>query len=75
MEIMWSVVASFIASLVLKSFSSICSVVNTVFKYFLFVKKEEVKEKTEKKRVEENKKIDDVCDNGTIEDLIDLGAK
>lgn len=72
---MWSVVISFITSLLTKSFSALCTAVAYVFQYFLYVKKEEVKTKKEEKRQEENKKIDEVCDNGSLNDLINLGVK
>ncbi len=72
---MWSVVISFLSSLLTKSLSAICSAVSSVFQYFLYVKKEETMTKKEEIRKEENKKIDDVCNNGSINDLINLGVK
>ena len=72
---MWNTIKSFLSSVLLKSLSDICSAVIAVFQYFLFVKKEEIKTKNEKKKEEQNKKIDEVCNNGSLNDLLNLGDK
>lgn len=43
-----------------------------IFSYLLIVKKEQIEKEKENKKEQLDKKIEEVCDNGTLEDLLDL---
>jgi hypothetical protein len=72
---MISTILKFLSSPTLRTINKICSTVNVIFKFLS--KKHDYKVEKEKK--EEMKKdfetIDDVCNNGTMDDLFNLDDK
>jgi hypothetical protein len=72
---MISLILKLLSSSILKTINKVCSTINIVFK-FLFKKHDY---KVEKEKKEEMKKdfeiIDDVCNNGTMDDLFNLDNK
>lgn len=53
----------------------LCEVAKSFFQYKTSVIKQKEREEEEKKTAEFNKKVDEVVDNGTIDDLLDLKRK
>jgi hypothetical protein len=53
----------------------LCNVIKSFFQYKTSVIKQKEREEEEKKTAEFNKKADEVVDNGTIDDLLDLKRK
>ncbi len=53
----------------------LCEAAKSFFQYKTSVIKQKEREEEEKKTAEFNKKVDEVVDNGTIDDLLDLKRK
>jgi hypothetical protein len=72
---MFSILIKIITSQTLRTITKICSTVQCVIKYlsekFHYQKKKEENEQ----KMKDFKTIDDVCDNGSIDDLFDLKNK
>lgn len=68
LTIVLNAITSSLASILTKALS----LGKEVMKYLNFCKEEKRKEKDEKKVKEYNDKVKDACDNGTIEDLLNL---
>lgn len=72
---MWDFLSKLVSNGILKVIIPLCSTIKCVFSYLN--KKEDIKKEKEIKEneKEECKTIDDICNKGTIEDLINLGDK
>lgn len=68
LTIVLNAIASSLASILLKTLSFGVEIV----KYLNFCKKEKRREREEKKVKEYNDKVKDACDNGDVEDLLNL---
>ena len=53
----------------------LCEAAKSFFQYKTSIIKQKEREEEEKKTAEFNKKVDEVVDNGTIDDLLDLKRK
>ena len=68
LTIVLNAIASSLASILMKALSFGVEVV----KYLNYCKTEKRQEMEEKKTKEHNEKVKDACDNGDVEDLLDL---
>jgi hypothetical protein len=58
-----------------KTIIAICDMIKSLFLYKRTVIKNKIDEQKKKENIEFNKKVDEVVDNGTIDDLLDLKRK
>jgi len=65
-------IVSFVGPLLGKVLLGLFSCLKEVFKYLNFLKQEAKDEKEEKEIKEHNDHVKDVCDNGNVEDLLNL---
>lgn len=75
MKAFLSVVLTYVSSLVAANFKQIIACLCEALKLLNAKKKESAEKKQEKLDNEFNKKVDDVIDKGSIEDLLDLSRK
>ena len=67
-----TIILNAIASSLAKILTETLSVAKELLKFLNYCKEEKKKEKEEKKIREYNEKVKDACDNGNVEDLLNL---
>lgn len=72
---MISLIIKLITSKFLSTVCKVCNTVNTVFKFYIMKYKDEKKEKQKQELKEDFKTIDNVCNDGSINDLLNIGEK
>lgn len=70
-----TIILNAIASSLAKILTETLSVAKELLKFLNYCKEEKKKEKEEKKIREYNEKVKDACDNGNVEDLLNLWEK
>ena len=72
MSAIFQKIVSYIGPLLGKVLLGLFSCIKEIFKFLNFMKQEAKDEKDEKEIKEHNDHVKDVCDNGDVEDLINL---
>ena len=55
-----------------KSAAKLCSIADKLLDYLLAKQKDKKEDKQKQEKEKAEKRIDDICDNGSLEDLLDL---
>jgi len=72
---MWSTVLSVVKSVGVKLLAQLVALVSDFLGFLIMVKKDQIQEKKDKKTKEFNECADKVCNDGSLDDLLDLRRK
>jgi hypothetical protein len=72
---MWTIILNILKTVGVKLVAQFVSLLSSFLSFLIMMKKDQIQEKKKKKAQEFNKCADKVCNEGSLDDLLDLRRK